>query len=163
MEQIKIWAFSICLASVCGAILNMLAPEGNFLKTFKCIISIFFLCVVIAPIFKTELPDFSSQEKIFSEENIETYEENGVDKITEEVFEEQIESETEKILSEKELAFEDISVKVNILEDGSIDINKFTITFYQNVNFDSLKEELRQKIGIEPKIVVSGENENGNT
>ena len=81
MEQIKTWAFSVCLAVVCGAILNMLAPEGNLQKTFKCIISIFFLCVIIAPVSKIDIPNFKNTEKIFSEINTET-EENEFDEIT---------------------------------------------------------------------------------
>ena len=57
----------------------------------------------------------------------------------------------------KDAIFDDISIKVNILEDGSINITKFALTFKTLENPDSLKEKIRQKTGVLPEITVSGE------
>ena len=161
MDQIKSWAFSVCIASICGSILNIFVPEGSLQKTFKCVISIFFLCVVISPILNIDVSDLFNQEKIYLNAEY-VYEENEFEKISIKAFEENLIYETEKLLAEKEVDFADLSINVNISEDGGIDISEFNITFDREGNFDSLKNEIKEKIGIEPEIIISGVNENGN-
>ena len=46
---------------------------------------------------------------------------------------------------------------VNISEEGSIDINKFALTFKNLENADSFKEKIFQKTGIKPEIIISGD------
>ena len=161
MDQIRNWAFSICIASVCGSVLNIFAPEGSLQKTCKCVISIFFLCVVVSPMLDIDISDLVSSDKTYLGAEY-SYEENEFEEISIKAFEENLIYETEKLLTEKEVDFEDVSINVNISEDGSIDISEFNITFYREGNFDSLKNEIKEKIGIEPEFIISGENENGN-
>ena len=163
MEEIKSWAFSVCVASICGAIFNMLLPEGNLQKTLKCVISIYFLSVVISPFSEIVSFDFSKENIINIDKYSEYYDENEFDDITEASLEEKITEETKKILSEKEIDSGDIFIKVNISDENSINITKFTVILSGCENPDALKDEMKHRIGIEPEIILSGENKNGNS
>ena len=57
----------------------------------------------------------------------------------------------------EEIKAEDILIKINISEDGSIDITKFTLVFNEKPDIEALKQALYKKTGIEPEIIVSGE------
>ena len=156
MEAIKNWAFSVCAAAICGGILNMLLPEGNAQKTYKAVFCVFFLCVLSAPLSEIKIPDF---EKLAENiEIIETQNGNEFNEISAEFIKKQIIEDTSAILLQENIAEKDISVKVNISEDGSIDINKFVLTLGYSEYPDALVRRIYQKTGIEPEIILSGEN-----
>ncbi len=160
MEEIKSWACSVCAAAVCGAVFKMMFPEGNLQKIFKCVICVFFLCTVISPLMEIELPDFKNiadSEYDFPKENTE------FNDISAKVIEEQIIADTSELLLDDGIVLSDISVKINISGSGGIDINKFALTLDRNYDFNMIKEKVKQKIGIEPEIFVSGEKTDGNS
>ncbi len=158
MEDVKSWAFSICAAAICGGILNMILPEGSTQKIYKAVFCVFFLSVIIAPITEIKIPDFWEIEKSFEE--AESFEENEFAQSTASIIEDKIISDTKELLTQKGIIPKDILVKVNILKDGSIDINKFVLTLSEQ--YSGLSEEIYQKTGVMPKILISGEAENGN-
>lgn len=157
MEEIKTWAFSICCASVAGGILNLLLPEGNVQKTYKTVFCIFFLCIIISPLSEINFSktDFlKNKNNSFSEEKIS---ENEFIKNSSAYIEEEIINSVNEIFMEENLYAEEICVNVNISEEGSIDINKFALTFKNLENADSFKEKVFQKTGIKPEIIISGD------
>lgn len=160
MEEIKNWAFSVCCCAIVCGILNLILPEGSIKKIFKSVLCVFFLSVVINPLSAMEYPDFLSlKNKDFG--IAPDYEENAFNGISEEYLENEIIKSTEEILKSLDINFEDISIKVNIREDQSIDINDFAVVVSEKGNTDELAEKILQKTGIEPKIILSGENQNG--
>lgn len=161
MEELKSWAFSVCAAVVCGAVLNMLVPESNLQKTFKCVICVFILCVLVSPLSKIKFPDIKDMNNEYYAGESELSE-NEFSELSAGLIEEKILNDTSELLKDEKINFDDISVKINISENGSIDINKFTLTLKNSDGLNSVKEKVEQKIGIEPEIVVSGESENGN-
>ena len=60
MENIRSWAFSLCVSAICGSLLNMLLPEGCGQKTFKAVLCIFLLCVILSPLKNMEVPDYGN-------------------------------------------------------------------------------------------------------
>ncbi len=51
MEAIKNWAFSLCIAAITAAIVQMLIPKGNMEKVIRITVRMFVLSVVLAPLF----------------------------------------------------------------------------------------------------------------
>ena len=156
MEFIKNWAFSLCSAAICGSVMHLVLPEGNLQKVFKTVFCVFFLCTVISPLAEIKMPDFDKITLQNSKENI--FENNIFNETTEKQIEEQIISDTNSILFDEKLFAEDILVKVNILPDGSIEINKFILTICSIEDPEKLKDKIYQKTGIKPEIILSGEN-----
>lgn len=157
MENIKSWAFSVCCAAMVCGILNMVLPEGSGKKIFKSVLFVFFLCVVISPFSELEYSDvFSLKGNDYNAAN--DSEENDFNEISEEYIENEIIKSTEELLTEEGIESEKISVKVNISEDQSIDINSFLVVVFKSADKDELAQKIYNKTGIKPEIIVSGEN-----
>ncbi|MBQ6877853.1 MAG: hypothetical protein IJO22_05580 [Oscillospiraceae bacterium] len=156
MEEIKKWAFSVCCAAISGGILNFIIPKENNSKLFKSVFYVFFLSVIISPVSDIDLPDFKnigfSSEYAADSDELNAFSENS-----EKFIENKIYTDTEKILEESGCSAKDILVSVNISENKSIDITKFVITFDDIVNTNEIQKIVFEKIGIEPEIILSGE------
>lgn len=157
MDTFKNWAFSICCASVSGGIIKMLLPEGSITKIFKTVFCVFFLCIVISPISDIDIDIFSFFEK--TDEMI--FSENKFIENSEEYIKSELISVTKNVLSENNISSEDILISVNISEDGSIDISKFTLILSDPKNISEIEEKIFQKTGIKPNTEVLGESKNG--
>ena len=157
MEIFKNWAFSICCASIAGGIINLILPKGGAHATYKTVFCVFFLCVVISPLSDIRFPDVD----IFNPEitKNETFE-NTFSATSEKYLENEIIASVEEILENENIICDDIFVKVNISEDGSININKFVLTFKQLENADKLADKIGSISGIVPEIIILGENKN---
>ena len=157
METFRNWAFSVCCAAIFGGILNFILPEGGTQKIYKTVFCVFFLCIILTPIADIDFSKFDIQETYFKSDELDLSE-NEFNNGSAEYIENEILSSTKEILKNENLNFEDISIKINILKDGSINISKFALTFNDIENPDSLIEKIRQKTGIAPEIIISGEN-----
>ena len=135
----------------------MILPSGNMQKIFKTVLCVFFICVIAAPI--TEI-DFSKFRFDYSNSDILEIQadENEFNKISAEYFENEIIKATNEILKNENLQAEDIYLKINISENGSIDINKFALRLYYSENIDKLEEKIRIKTGLTPEIIISEDN-----
>ncbi len=158
METVKNWAFSVCCASIFGGILNYILSDGGVQKIYKTVFCVFFLCILISPVSDidfSKITDFKlsnmEQYKINFEEN--EFNQNSVEYLKNEIF-----YSTKEILDNENLDFDDISIKINILEDGSINITKFALTFKNLEDPGSLIKKIQQKTGLAPEIIISGEN-----
>ena len=161
METVKNWAFSVCAASICGAVLNMILPEGSAQKTYKAVFCVFFLCVLVSLLSELEIPDFDFFSKNIDKIKEENISGNEFSENSALMIENAVIADTEAILSEEGITAKDISIKINISENGGIDINKFILTLDFIADSDSLKEKIFQKTGIMPEIIISEENTNG--
>ncbi|MDR2909312.1 MAG: stage III sporulation protein AF [Oscillospiraceae bacterium] len=50
MDAVKQWAFALCATMIACGLAQMIMPRSNMEKTFRMVISIFFLCAVLSPI-----------------------------------------------------------------------------------------------------------------
>lgn len=155
IEQIREWAFAVCAAAAIGELINIIMPEGGLSKTLKSVISVFFLCTVISAFTKIDfdIADFKINEnKIYESKEFEE-----IDSVSEEYLEEELYKSVTEILEAEEISAKDILIKINISENGSIDINKFAIAFEQLEDPFKLEEKIYNKTGIKPNIILSGE------
>lgn len=158
MEAVRSWAFSVCSAVICGAVLNMILPEGSAQKTYKAVFCVFFLCILVAPLSELKIPDFDSLAKNIEGIENEAVEDNEFREISVSVIEDAVIADTKAILNDEDVVLKDISIKINISESGGIDINKFVLTLGYIENPTGLKEKICQKTGIMPEIIISEEN-----
>lgn len=156
MESVKTWAFSVCCAAIVGGIMNILLPKSNLQKIYKTVFCVFFLCVILSPVLKIKTLNRNFFE-FDSEYGNDLYENKFTDN-SEKYIESEIIKSSKIFLQDNGIDYKDISAKVNISDDGSININKFTLTFEKQVNSEFIGEALQQKIGVEPEILISGEN-----
>lgn len=160
IEGIKSWAFSVCAAAVCGAVMNMLLPEGSEKRIFKTVLCLFMLCSILSPILSMDFSALST-ETDFKENRAQT------EGITEELLafsaneaENTIINDTAAALAEKGITADNISVEVNILPDGSINISRFVITA-DEADAEKIRSTVYEHTGLLPEIEYKGENDNG--
>lgn len=156
MESVKTWAFSVCCAAIVGGMMNILLPKSNLQKIYKTVFCVFFLCVILSPVLKIKTLNRNFFE--FDSEYGDALYENEFTDNSEKYIESEIIKSSKIFLQDNGIDYKDISAKVNISDDGSININKFTLTFEKQVNSEFIGEALQQKIGVEPEILISGEN-----
>ncbi len=139
----------------------MVLPEGSGSKIFKSVLCVFFLSVLLLPVSEVSYDILSLKDSgtdisfDFSENR------NEFIDISEEYLKKEIIKSTEEILNSQGIIPEDISIKINIQENQSIDINEFAIIVSEEQKTGELAEKILQKTGIEPEIILSGENNNG--
>ena len=115
MDEIKSWAFSVCAAAICGAILNMILPEGSAQKTYKAVFCVFFLCVLIAPFSELNIPDFESISNNISSFENKNISDTAFAESSASIIEKAILEDTAVILSEHGIHEKDILIKRIIL------------------------------------------------
>ena len=71
-------------------------------------------------------------------------------------IEDEIRSKTEEILRQENIEYSNISVRVNILEGGDIEIIEFRITAYSDIS-ESAKEQIGNETGLIPDVEILGE------
>ena len=156
MDEIRNWAFSICSAAICGAVMNIILPEGSTQKIFKSVFCVFFLCCVISPLLTM---DFLNEKNFFAALEIEDADENSLEsgfyEPSARIMEEEIRTKTENILRSENVEFGNISVRVNILESGGIEINEFSIAVYDIP--ESVKEKIGNETGLIQEVKIIGE------
>ena len=160
MENIRNWAFSLCVSAICGSLLNMLLPEGSGQKTFKFVLCIFLLCVILSPLKDIDFPDYNN---IFIKSEYVAAKDDNNEFInrSEDFIEEQIKKDTSEILTEYGIDFKDIIVEVNILENQSIDITEFSLFLPKTKDTENIKSKIQEKIGISPEVIIMEEEEVG--
>lgn len=159
MTEVKNWAFSVCCSAVIGTILSMILPAGSLNKTFKTVFYVFFLCTVLSPLSEIKFSDYIGVNKFNN--NIEFNETKDINSSMAKYLENKIVSSSEEVLNNEGIFYEDIFIKINIRDNESIDINKFELTIKNPEDASKIKSLIYEKIGIEPEIILSGENKNG--
>ena len=159
MESIQSWAFAVCAAAVCGAVMNMLLPDGSEKRIFKTVLCLFMLCSILSPILSTDFSDLST-EFDFGESRAQTDITGELLSLSAEEVQSTIISDAAAALREKGITADNISVLVNISPDGSINISRFSVLISEG-NPNEIKKIVEQKTGLSPEIEYRGENENG--
>lgn len=159
MESIRNWAFAVCAAAVCGAVMNMLIPDGSEKRIFKTVLCLFMLCSILSPILSTDFSALSTEFN-FGESRAQTDITNELLSLSAEEIQSAIISDTAAALREKGAAADNISAEVNISPDGSINISRFSVAISEG-NPDEIKKIVEQKTGLSPEIEYLGERENG--
>lgn len=114
------------------------------------------MCAVISPLKDIDLSainGYFETESIYNEHKISEF-----DAVSSEYIENQIIDTTKELLEGEGISAKEISVEINISENGGIDINKFTLKFDCLDDPLEITEKIHKKTGIKPEIILSGEN-----
>lgn len=160
LDSIKDWAFSICVASICGTMMNIILPKGDLQKIFKTVYSVFFLCCILSPISNYIFSEADIDFNFFNKDVIYEISKNDIFANQNELLENEIQEKTIFFLEENNIKVKNISVKINILDEGSIEIDDFDISVISG-DEENIKNIVMQEIGLVPEIIILGENENG--
>ena len=57
MEALRQWGFSLCVAALACSLIRMLLPRTSLTRTLQVALSVFFLTVLIQPLWKAELAE----------------------------------------------------------------------------------------------------------
>jgi len=160
MSDVKVWAFSICVAAVVGGIVTMVVPKGKMEKAVKVVVGIFFLSCVVMPL-ATRMPDIG---EIYAGEA-----QGEIDRIydqMQQVVTDQKKSQVEiylkdsvtAILAERRIELENFSVSYTIGEDSSISISQvevFLDSSYQQQS-EAIGELIEEQIGLPVSVHCGG-------
>lgn len=90
MQAITQWAAGICFAIAAAGICGMLVPQNALGKTFRMLLSVFFLCSVLSPLrscSQLELPAVDTPPEQLAEEISQQLEEALTDRIAQQLAE----------------------------------------------------------------------------
>ncbi|MBS6936499.1 MAG: hypothetical protein KH155_05740 [Clostridium sp.] len=90
MQAITQWAAGICFAIAAAGICGMLVPQNALGKTFRMLLSVFFLCSVLSPLrscSQLELPAVDTPPEQLAEEISQQLEEQLTDRIAQQLAE----------------------------------------------------------------------------
>lgn len=90
MQAITQWAAGICFAIAAAGICGMLVPQNALGKTFRMLLSVFFLCSVLSPLrscSQLELPAVDTPPEQLAEKISQQLEEQLTDRIAQQLAE----------------------------------------------------------------------------
>mgnify|MGYP000102098225 CR=1 FL=1 len=90
MQAITQWAAGICFAIAAAGICGMLVPQNASGKTFRMLLSVFFLCSVLSPLrscSQPELPAVDAPPEQLAEEISQQLEKQLTDRIAQQLAE----------------------------------------------------------------------------
>ena len=158
MEQIRHWAFAICVAAVVASSIRLMTPEGKVNKAFQCMIGLFFLTCAIGPFLSLRGEDFSSklpESQALTEITTQVLSRKNDEQILQ-LTVNGIESELRALLSSRQIDPENIRVKGYFTEDNSIAISSVEITLPQPdaENMETIRQTVLDAVMIEPSILI---------
>ena len=163
MEAIRRWAFSLCAASIAGAIAEMFAPEGGARRIFRLCVSVFFLCCLFSPVLELAGNGGWLDGVFAKSEDTEYTEEYGklgdaYERQVTEAFRRNVEKLAKEALESAGINSAEISVSVNNDMDNCISISEVEVRLNEDMRQMELRaiRAVRQSIGITPVVRFGG-------
>ncbi len=142
MADIKLWAISLCVAALAGAIMHILAPKTSLEKMMRLVIGVFFLSCIISPVL-SKLPDIKLTFSGKADQSLTEVQErllSTVDKQTESSMITQVES----LLAQKGVTAENISFEYNTADKNRISISQIDVVI--SPDYADREAEIREYI-----------------
>lgn len=152
MNEIKIWAVGVCAAAISGTVLENLVPSGSLKKLYSLLFSVFLLWMIADPLIsllKNPAPQNFSFQSGMSEESIEAY----AEEYTMDMVRKNVEELAAKEIYESGLSYKNILVDTDIDEEGSIHINKITVTC-EKEDGEEIVEILERVLQIPTEVIT---------
>lgn len=154
MAAFKELVTTLCLAGIGLAIYKMMVPSGTYEKQIRVLVSLVFILGVISPFARGEIsiPVSANNELIESIEYARI--EEQANSYLKSHFTTNLESALIKVLEEKGIAVDKISVNVDISEEYSISINEVRVLISNNADTGAVKAAIIKEVGEDTEIQV---------
>ena len=154
MDAFKELVTTLCLAGIGLAIYKMMVPSGTYEKQIRVLVSLVFILGVISPFARGEIsiPVSANNELIESIEYARI--EEQANSYLKSHFTTNLESALIKVLEEKGVAVDKISVNVDISEEYSISINEVRVLISNNADTGAVKATIKKEVGEDTEIQV---------
>ena len=158
MSAVKTWIFSLCTASIVGAIIQMMVPKGSMEKVMRVVVGIFFLSCIFVPLFEI-LPGIKYDFESGSSEEIQIITQNMEDVTVSQTIDFaniKITDAIAKTLDRNNINYKKIAVNYNISDVSDIYINEIQITMenQHEGQADKAMELLEKETGIKTFVSV---------
>lgn len=154
MEAFKELITTLCLAGIGLAIYKMMVPSGTYEKQIRVLVSLVFILGVISPFAKGEI----SLHVSANGELVESVEyariEEQANSYLKSHFTTNLETSLVKVLEEKGLAVDKISVNVDISKEYSISINEVRVLTSNKADTEAIKAAIKKEVGDDTDIQV---------
>ncbi len=150
------WAVSLCMAAIAGAIIHMLAPNTSLEKLMRLVIGVFFLSCIISPVL-TKLPDLKLTVSTKAEQNLAEVQE-GLLSAVDDQMQNTMETEVGLLLDKKGITPENISFGYNTVDKNRISISQIDVVLSPDyaVRETEIREYISDKTGIATVLTFSG-------
>ena len=154
MDAFKELVTTLCLAGIGLAIYKMMVPSGTYEKQIRVLVSLVFILGVISPFARGEIsiPVSANNELIESIEYARI--EEQANSYLKSHFTTNLESALIKVLEEKGIDVDKISVNVDISEEYSISINEVRVLISNNADTGAVKAAIIKEVGEDTEIQV---------
>lgn len=150
MDILRQMTLSGCFIGIVLCAADVLAPDQSLSKQVKTIFSLIFILVFISPLIKNDLSqakdDIINASSDVSYDEMEQAVESDIKKYTEK----NLQKSLGKLLDNKKILYDKISVSVNIDNNSGININKVYIS---SVSFNKAKEALEEVLDEQTQII----------
>ncbi|MDR1464775.1 MAG: hypothetical protein LBJ11_05685 [Oscillospiraceae bacterium] len=161
MDTIRSWATCVALSALAGGLVWLMAPKGSVQKAVRTVVAVFLLAAFLSPFFQKNglALDFSAPEP------------DGAPTIG--ALQDALHSQTDEAIAEKirevlesqgvDMGRGQISVRTDILSDGSINIEAVTVRLPAGgYSTEKLRTAIREATGLDVDLIVGTEQEMGN-
>lgn len=152
MEGLNTWIIELCVCAVSIAIAENILPDGNVKKAVYFVLGLVVVTCFVSPIenFESLKLDLKSESEIVSENT------DWLNRMTEDMFSDNVRQLVEDCLSKMNVKPKNIEVHTDINEDNCIFISKVRITASSEYSerIDEIVDELYRTLGIDADVII---------
>lgn len=144
MDDLRLWASGLCKAAVIGALAIGLAPSGSLEKCIKTVVSLFLLCSVILPLFKSNSSISADYSKIFDISDAEG--EALADEACGQT-EEYLKNSVEDVLDKNGINYREVVIEMK-RDDYAVSVESVTVV-NPSESEETVKAVVKNELGVE--------------
>ena len=149
MEALRQWGFSLCAAALACSLIRMLLPRTSLTRTLQMALSVFFLTVLIQPLWKAELAEEISIRSTSGMEEAERIAETLDAALIGEVID-KIESDVYRIL--EQMGIRRDQVRISLVHTESALQLEIRLSSEVTVEEEMVGERLEEEISLPTKV-----------
>lgn len=155
MNAVQKWATVVCLATLAGAVVELLIPPGKLEQTVRFVLGAFLLCALLNPLLTTANGiRLDLQQDTRLSENQDTNFSQQVEEQMEQEMKRQLEGLIRQTLEEESLSANEIEIFMDTDDQDRILITRLTVHLSQELTAGKTKQLLEDKLGIPIEIVI---------
>ncbi|MBP1565007.1 MAG: stage III sporulation protein AF [Oscillospiraceae bacterium] len=154
MEILEKMTCAGCFIGIAVSAADMIKPDDKFSAHIKMMFSVMFMMAFLSPVVKGDISE-TIKNSIHTNSDISyTSLSEAAENEMSRFIEDNIENSLSELMNTAEISFDEISVKININDDNSIDISEI---YLDADDFDKAQKLIKKEIGKEVLIYEKSE------